>query len=81
MTDTLVDRVIKTRRPHLCWWCGERIDFGQWARFITDVDEGVFYKTWAHMECDKAIQSIKRSSIPEDGYPEHGHKRGTTEEI
>jgi hypothetical protein len=40
---------VKARKPHVCDWCGKRIEVGEWHIASTNVSDGIY--TWR--ECDR----------------------------
>ena len=71
--DELHDRIVTTRKPHLCAWCPEIIEAKTKAASRAYVWEGDFHHDYFHPECRDAMH---RSEDLEDGFTLHEQKRG-----
>lgn len=71
-----VQRVKAARKPHRCYWCGERIEAGQpYLRWFSRSDGP--YTTRVHPECEAAWQrAIKLDDEYRYGVHEATHTRG-----
>ena len=76
--------VLKTRKPHRCGWCHQRIEKGSPATVTQGVFEGDFYRGHYHPECNAAAKEWYRVNrcwgdpMPEDPM-ERGGIRGAGE--
>lgn len=51
----LKSRTVKTRIPHRCAWCAERIEVKSLAKYRAYTYEGEFGHDWMHPECADAM--------------------------
>ena len=66
----------KTRKPHQCWWCGERIEAGAAAHCAAGINsDGEFWSGHAHPECQAACDSMP---YDDEGFDAYGFARGST---
>lgn len=56
MTSILTDKVVKTRKEHNCWGCGEKFKKGTNLRYQVDVDNGDFNKSYWCKVCDTTVE-------------------------
>ncbi|MFA5378664.1 MAG: hypothetical protein WC455_23130 [Dehalococcoidia bacterium] len=55
----LSDKIVKTRKPHVCCFCGTRIEIGQCANAQRLADEHVqAYTLHSHIECCKHAEKV-----------------------
>ena len=54
----LQNKTVKTKVPHRCMWCAERIDKGNFAVYRVYVYEGEFDNDWMHPECATAMRDL-----------------------
>ena len=74
------DRDIKrTRKRHVCYWCGEHIKAGSSAVALAGVWDGDFWRGTMHPECRQALQLCERSS-DDGGFYAYDQERGMTQE-
>lgn len=60
-------RIIKTRKPHECTWCGEKIDKGAEAVAWTCFNDGTAWTCRLHPECNAAcMQDMRQLGYPDD---------------
>lgn len=52
MSLVLTDSKPKAAKKHRCWYCGQRIEFGEIHVYRTGVNCGDFWVMRAHQECD-----------------------------
>lgn len=67
--------VAKTRKDHLCFWCGELIATGSNAFKSAWIWDGDFAHGYDHPECKKAYQDSDGSEL-EEGFYQGDFKRG-----
>jgi len=60
MTDLSTKSVI-CRKPHVCEWCGEKINLSEPAISRAYVWEGEFNSSWQHPECHTAMNNSPES--------------------
>jgi hypothetical protein len=58
MATLLKDKVVKCRKEHPCFWCGERIPIGSNASTVAFVDDGDLISYHTHLECRKAADGM-----------------------
>lgn len=46
-------KVVKTKRPHACCWCGQRIDVGSSVTCSVGTFDGEIQRNYWHPECEK----------------------------
>ena len=60
---------VKARKPHVCDWCGKRIEVGEWHIASTNVSDGIY--TWR--ECDRCKPYVSEMmAFPGDFYFDSG---------
>jgi len=74
--DFVTTNKVKCRSIHNCYWCGDRIDFGDSAIYYTGKWDGEFNNYYLHPECEEASKKLP-SDDSEYGYADF--KRGSTE--
>jgi hypothetical protein len=79
MSTVLTDKAVKSRKQHVCCWCGEKIEKGELYKYQTGIFCGEFYENKLHKECDDA--ALKSwNDIRDDGFEPYQQKRGKTYE-
>lgn len=67
-----------TRKTHVCWWCGSRIESGSAASYFAGIGFGFdFSHGHAHPECQAALDSMPYDP---DGFEFHSNARGRTDD-
>ena len=70
----LQSKVVKARKPHVCVWCGERIEVGESAQYRVYINEGDFQSDYLHPECNSAAYKVDDL---EDGFDPYSFQRGS----
>jgi len=70
-----VDKLVKTRKEHLCSWCGEAIPKAAKVRFTSGIYDDGFYRSYMHDECDVACTASLSSG---DEYMFYDNQRGVS---
>jgi hypothetical protein len=47
----VISKLVKTRKPHKCWGCGDNLPVGQLATSCTSFEDGVMTTYWCYV-CD-----------------------------
>ena len=51
-------KVLKTRKEHTCWGCGEKIPKGTKSRMVKNVDDDGWIVTYYCSECERKYNEI-----------------------
>jgi len=73
---TLTRKEVTTRKPRRCVWCGEPIEKGERAVYITGKIDGDFFAVYMHPECHHAMVNGSPEEYS-DGYLFGDYHRGT----
>ena len=80
---TCCTTITKSRKPHRCHWCGERIEVGESYIRIAGVWSGDFGVSSWHPECDEVFKALTWQETSEwdlqDGFDPGMYKRGSKE--
>lgn len=71
----LKEKLVITRKPHRCAWCGEKIDAGENAQYRAFIWEGDFGTDYMHPEC---YEALCKSEDTDDGFEAFNQLRGKT---
>ncbi len=74
----LKSNLVQARKPHRCYWCGEKIKRGEEYIHVAGVEDGEFYHTDLHTECDKAWLREDRSPMGNGEITPYENPRGLT---
>lgn len=68
------------RKPHVCGWCGTRIEKGETVHFRSYLwhENNGWTEDWMHLECREAMQSVDAADI-RDGWTPGDFLRGSVE--
>jgi hypothetical protein len=67
MIETLTDKTVVTRKPHICFGCLREIKKGEKARYNVSVIDGHFGHAYLCEECDEYITELDPIDC-EDGF-------------
>lgn len=56
----MLNKIVKARKPHKCWWCAEPIPAGSTCAAWPWFDMGRAFTIRVHPECLKAWNSLHR---------------------
>lgn len=65
-------KLVTTRKAHVCDWCGESMSVGELAYAGRTVEDGDFWSSWMHPECNDAWEYSKLLDQFESGSNERG---------
>lgn len=66
MADVLTDKIVKTRKEHVCWGCGEKFEKGISLRFVKSIDSGVISSSYWCRICD--VTALEHHDWNDDGF-------------
>ena len=71
----------RAAKVHKCSWCGEDIVIGEKHHYVVGLFEGEIQNQRLHNECETAKENYYFDD-PHDneGFEEHGFKRGSTDQ-
>ena len=75
----LSDKEVTTRKPHVCAWCGTRIEKGERAQSRSYIWDNGPQSDHMHPECYAAMKSYPEPSELWDGWMTGEFKRGSHE--
>ena len=78
VVDSLKNKEVSARKPHVCEWCGEKIDIGERTQYRVYVFQGDFVTGYQHTECYEAMLGADYRDL-EDGFEFGFFKRGKYE--
>lgn len=64
--DILFDKIVKTRKEHTCWGCGEKFGKGVGLRHVKNVDAGTITASYWCRVCDATAE--QHHDDYDDGY-------------
>jgi hypothetical protein len=69
-------KIKKSRKIHVCDWCGEQIHVGESYTKVIGIFDGEFNATKFHEECDLACSEYCSNNYVEDGFDPRAFVRG-----
>lgn len=75
----LRESYVKCRKPHICWYCNNRIDAGQFAFVQANVHDREVQSVYAHEVCKKHVDLFGEIDYADGRYYEH--ETGNLEQI
>lgn len=67
MSTTLTDKIVVTRKPHVCFSCFRKFPKGTEMRYWSGVSQGDFNSVYSCHTCEKIMDKMEQY---DDGYPE-----------
>lgn len=64
--DILFDKIVKTRKEHSCWGCGEKFEKGVGLRHVKNVDADTINASYWCRVCDATVEQHRDDY--DDGY-------------
>jgi hypothetical protein len=72
------ESMVKTRKPHRCEWCAERIETGETVPYRAYHFDGELQQGWMHSECKAAMLTVDIYDLM-DGWTPGDYSRGAAE--
>jgi len=69
-----------SRKASRCYWCAELIKVGDPKTTVSHINEGDFFHTRFHPECEVVVREWQKKNNDEEYWPDCGEmRRGSTE--